>query len=522
MNNLLRKLFAQKTYHLAIIILSAIALAACSSDDAEMSDAEKYNIPAEYGKLAFNIVVPSVASDGTRAVTGEWLETTDSKELINDFTIYVCEGGKVVDIIAGILDTPAGKKERIVGEQVYTPGLHTFTFYAISNMTVAQAGMTDIGKDSTLTMDYFNNKGVVINTKNQKWNNKIPMTGYLAEQTVNITSGSFQDRNTGNQTLEIKMWRMMAKIELKIKNETAGKVRVKGVEIAHLNDGTAGISFFQRGNGQNQDQSTLLGNTDNHKNGELFVYGTPALSTYREEPTGGLFTLEAKNDGNSDENSYVIYVNETDMTTTALYNQYSLRFKLQRQQTGNPEAWYDEEIRLGITLPWQEGANGYKGYNVIRRNDWIKVPVNITPWELRAEGTPFVPIAGYPAVINNDEATNVTFATGGGVIIRPLLRNTADAVPTWLEISADERADFDFDTDVTFTEIDANGNAVAYGSAQSMMRMPFAQVGDDFIGELRYEPEYSGHKVTMMIKVTVDKGTANEHTQIFAYNIIRS
>ena len=81
------------------------------------------------------------------------------------------------------------------------------------------------------------------------------------------------------------------------------------------------------------------------------------------------------------------YVNETDATYTAVNNQLSLRFKIQRQNPTTQE-WYDDEIRYGVTTHHDLTENGVYGgftggFNVIRRNDWIHIPVVLTDWQFR-------------------------------------------------------------------------------------------------------------------------------------------
>ena len=120
------------------------------------------------------------------------------------------------------------------------------------------------------------------------------------------------------------------------------------------------------------------------------------MGTVRYQPATIPLTLAAKNDGNTeDEGTFFFYVNETDATFTTTENQLSLRFKVQRQRADNQ--WYDEEIRYGVTTHYGNGNTGQDGFNVIRRNDWIHIPIHLTDWQFRIEPLAFVPIAGYPA-----------------------------------------------------------------------------------------------------------------------------
>ena len=130
------------------------------------------------------------------------------------------------------------------------------------------------------------------------------------------------------------------------------------------------------------------------------------------------------------------YVNETDATFTNTENQLSLRFKIKR---GNGTI---DEIRYGVTTPYIDGHTGGDGFNVIRRNDWIHIPIHITDWQLRIEPLAFVPIAGYPATTVSSDGLNATFSTGGMIALQPFIKKYTDS--TWRDFG---------DSEVTFVSI---------------------------------------------------------------------
>ena len=144
------------------------------------------------------------------------------------------------------------------------------------------------------------------------------------------------------------------------------------------------------------------------------------------------------------EGTLFFYVNETDATYTTTENQLSVRFKIQRW---NGSAWTDEEIRYGVTTHYSDGTTGHNGFNVIRRNDWIHIPVALRDWTFRVEPRAFVPIAGYPATTLSSDGLTTTFSTGGYIILQPFAQKNSDG--TWRDFS---------DPEVTFVSMSWTNN----------------------------------------------------------------
>ena len=144
--------------------------------------------------------------------------------------------------------------------------------------------------------------------------------------------------------------------------------------------------------------------------------------------------------GNGGTRSIYFYVNETDASFTTTSNQLSLRFKIQRNG-------YTEEVRYGVTIHHDLTDNGIYGgerggFNVIRRNDWIHIPIHIRDWQFRIEPVAFVPIAGYPAKALSSDGLSATFSTGGPIILKLFAQKNNDG--TWRDFS---------DPEVTFVSL---------------------------------------------------------------------
>ena len=160
-------------------------------------------------------------------------------------------------------------------------------------------------------------------------------------------------------------------------------------------------------------------------------FGPVAFTPYN---TANTLELGAKNSATAEGKIY-FYVNETDATFTTNENQFSLRIKLARFNNTTNE-WYDDELRYGMTTPYIDGNTGGDGFNVIRRNDWIHIPIHLADWQFRVEPVAFVPIAGYPATTVSSDGLTTTFSTGGPIILQPFAQKNNDG--TWRDFSDPE------------------------------------------------------------------------------------
>ena len=197
------------------------------------------------------------------------------------------------------------------------------------------------------------------------------------------------------------------------------------------------------------------------------------------------------------------YVNETDATFTNTENQLSLRFKIKRGGTIS-------ELRYGVTTPYIDGHTGGDGFNVIRRNDWIHIPIVLTDWQLRIEPLAFVPIAGYPATLLSSDALTATFGTGGMIALQPFIKKKDD--PTWRDFG---------DSEVTLVSIhwkNSDGTDV-FGDGK-IVKTAFAydDVTKCIIGELNQAKVGSNAKTTFTVNLKL--GSSPQYDYTFTFNII--
>lgn len=216
-------------------------------------------------------------------------------------------------------------------------------------------------------------------------------------------------------------------------------------------------------------------------------------------------TIAAKNDGNTDEGSLFFYVNETDASFTTTNNQLSIRLKIRRGS-------HTEELRYGMTTPYIDGTTGGNGFNVIRRNDWIHIPIHLTDWQFRVEPLAFVPIAGYPAKTVSSDGLTTTFSTGGPIILQPFAQKNNDG--TWRDFT---------DTEVTFVSLtwkNSDGTNVS-GTGKIFETAPtYDAASGRILGVLNNNLATGTYKTTITVKVKLGPATGTQYEHAFTFNVV--
>ena len=196
---------------------------------------------------------------------------------------------------------------------------------------------------------------------------------------------------------------------------------------------------------------------------------------------------------------FFFYVNETDKSFTTINNQLSLRFKIQRWNA-TTNSWYDDEIRYGVTTHHSASDDANDpygtdkgGFNVIRRNDWIHIPVVLTDWQFRVEPLAFVPIAGYPATTVSSDGLTATFSTGGMIALQPFIKKYSEE--TWRSF------------DIHDPEIsDISISWKSQTGSESLVTTPFIYdpVTKSIIGELNNNLGAGTYKTSITVNATLE------------------
>lgn len=215
-------------------------------------------------------------------------------------------------------------------------------------------------------------------------------------------------------------------------------------------------------------------------------------------------TLAAKNDGNTDEGNLFFYVNETDASFTTTNNQLSIRLKIQRGS-------HTEELRYGMTTPYIDGTTGGNGFNVIRRNDWIHIPIHLTDWQFRVEPLAYVPIAGYPATTVSSDGLTTTFSTGGPVILQPFAQKANDGI--WRDF---------IDAEVTFQSLTwTNGDGTnVSGTGKIFETAPtYDAATGTIVGVLNNSLAAGTYKTSVTVNVKLGP-SGSQYDYAFTFNLV--
>lgn len=492
-------------------------MAACSSDEA--SD-DVLSLPEGMGRICISICTPENNPNLTRAVNvSPWEDPDHEWEKLQTFRILICDADhKVVDIISGTKADMTGetgtastynKRSRVLRSNALTAG--SYYIYATANYNDGYSIGSTVNPDATVK---FANGYSATGTTQFGDENPIPMTGKLTSA-VSVSSGTETDAGV------ISVWRVMGKMQFYFTNEADHNIRIVGVEVEPINQASAdgpGIYLFSKDDLESTNNLAPGATPPTGKEGITLPNGARTdVGTVRYQPATIPLTLAAKNDGNTeDEGTFFFYVNETDATFTTTENQLSLRFKVQRQRADNQ--WYDEEIRYGVTTHYGNGTTGQDGFNVIRRNDWIHIPIILTDWQIRIEPLAFVPIAGYPASTVSSDGLTATFSTGGMIALQPFIMKKNDL--TW--------RDFE-DPEVTLVSITwKNSDGVdIYGDGENegdkkIVKTAFAYdpVTKSIIGELNQARVGSNAKTTFTVNVDLGKSPNPVYHYSFTFNVI--
>lgn len=487
-----------------LFVLMALLAAGCSSDsDVATDDAQP--LPESMGRIRITICTPEANPDLTRAVgSPAWEDPDHDWEWLHSYRILICNtSNKVVQVLDGSTmsdvesDSYPYKQSAEITSQPLIAG--SYNIYALANF----ADYSSYAVGSTVDPDE------TISVANGYSETNIPMTGKLTKsdgslKEVSVSAGTTADAGT------ITVWRVMAKMQFEFTNEASEEIQIMGIEVDPINrintgdDAGKGLVFLFSKDDLTS-EANLAANWGNTHLPSGVTTGSVSYEISSETP---LLTLAAKNDGNTkDEGTLFFYVNETAATFTTTNNQYSLRFKIKRGSTIS-------ELRYGVTTQWDATNGG--GFNVIRRNDWIHIPIVLTDWHYRIEPLPFVPIGGYPAATVSSDGLTATFSTGGMIALQPFIKKKDDA--TWRDFG---------DTEVTYGKESwaasihwKNSDGTDKSGDDYIVKTAFAYdpVSKSIIGELNQAKVGSNAKTTFTVNLKLGSSPQYEYT--FTFNIV--
>ena len=210
------------TYMLALF--STLAIVGCSfeedhADCQGKGEGEKMQVELRLTASANSLTRSYSTSDGvTRA---SWVDTNAARqgEMMHNCFVVIVQNGKIQSIV-----------QRDFTEEVEQTSLKAkaelgnATFYSFANITPAELGITMTTTPAEIESKYYKVEG---NTT-QLSAKGIPMSN---KQTVNITSKK--------QQVDLKVIRMMAKVELNFTNDTGYDLSIKSVKLTDITDNAA-------------------------------------------------------------------------------------------------------------------------------------------------------------------------------------------------------------------------------------------------------------------------------------------
>ena len=340
--------------------------------------------------------------------TGDWLSPTDSKEKIHKYWVAFVNSNNIVEEL--VHGDALGAEEHAF-RFTLPPGAYRAFAFANLPEDVPFSSLNIVKGE--MMPDLTN---VTLPTTNG-WDKDIPMTSKTGGQAINVVEAE-------NQSFEVELIRTMAKLEITFINDSQQQMDIIGYEVFPLTETNVGIL-----------EPATPDDIPNKDTISYKVEFDSPVVLHAKNPEDPTVEPESK--------TFFLYVNETNSTATATKNQYSIRILVNRHRADGATV---EEMRYGFTVNSQTSGSAWKtgttnGFDYIRRNDWIKIPIMFTDWTFRIEALPFPPIAGFQARVLSADALSITFNSGGYIFLRPMFRNNQDPEGVW--------RGFD-DSDVTF------------------------------------------------------------------------
>lgn len=385
----------KKIYGL-ILALVAVCMASCTSDELPG------NKPASGGdEVKVNFTLASRASSGIG--TPENPVAALEVERFNRYWVVFTDGSANNNIVAIVKNTcPLTERDEFTVS--LSPG--SYKVYGFANIDGAYLDglgiregqkMPDLsGTLFTPDSRFFGNSVTTllpVETFQADYtagnNLGIPMTS-SGGQTVNIT-------NAVTVTTSIEVVRMFAKVEFVFGNNTANDLTLRGQSISNLSVNRPGGGYIPLYN-------------DDDRNFD-FLNATPFKTLSHSYGAG----LDLPQGASGVKRAFYVLESKADELT----NSFLLDFNV----VTKGEAPVDETDYMRYALTDEHTLTA------IRRNDWLRIPVTFTDWQMRLEAHTYPPIGGYPeAEISETESNEfvVVFDGGGDFTIRPFIRKFGD------------------------------------------------------------------------------------------------
>lgn len=450
-------------YTYLLPLLALMLLTACCEEI--ITDPEDIQGPG-MGDVTFRI-------SGTR---GTLMPAEDDGELISSYLIVVAQGGQVVKVLSAT-GLPAAEMHAVKA----SIAAGTYKVYAFANIPFSTEGDWLYGKFTEgaampdLSTWYYGGESFT-----NGMTGPIPMSGSRDGQDLTVLA------DKGTTTYGIEVVRMMAKVEFVFMNSSSEAVTVSQITMGPLTtkgtttDGFIPLSWYD-------DAAALSFYAVDDKK-----YGT---GTYTHTIRNGAgvaspITLAANDVTKKPTTSFYVIESNPDPVS----KQFNLSFTVTYGgKTEQRFAQLDKTlVATGTNLDGDDDRSPF-----IRRNDWIRIPIDLGDYELRLEARSYPPIGGYPeAEVTGESEFNVNFRYKGEFSIRPSLRKygTTD----WIYL----------DDKSVVESYDLTVDTTSDGLTDIFKKKP-TKKGSEIIGTIK-----SGVKGTALVTLTVhiDDGTGIKRT----------
>lgn len=353
-------------YLLSILVMTL--LAACSTDDADRNG--NNDAAGTETSVTFDI----------KTTRGVLTPAVNDNELISSYTIVVVQNGNIVKVING---TALKAAEMHSVKASLRTG--SYKVYAFANINFDGSEFVVGQEMPDLSAKYYVNDAF----KNG-FTGPIPMSNSENGLDINILPSK------GTNTYGIEVVRMVAKLEFVFMNSSEKNIEVSEICVGPLTDSSIRLSMYD-------DLSSL----------SFSGTSTTAFTHTIASP----ITLNAGSTGNGISN--VVCFNVLESNPDPVTKQFNLRFKVKYNGV--------EEYRYALLdKSLVAEANNLDGdpdkSPFIRRNDWIRIPIDLGDYKFHLEALWYPPIGGYPSLEIDDKSEGeyvVNLLTPGEMVLFP-------------------------------------------------------------------------------------------------------
>lgn len=344
------------TYMLALFSMLAIVGCSFEEDNADCQgkgEGEKMQVELRLTASANSLTRSYSTSDGVTRAT--WVDTNAAREgeMMHNCFVVIVQNDKIQSIV-----------QRDFTEEVEQTSLKAkaelgnATFYSFANITPAELGITMTTTPAEIESKYYKVEGntTTLSAKG------IPMSN---KQTVNITSKK--------QQVDLKVIRMMAKVELNFTNDTGYDLNIKSVKLTDITDNAA-------------DNVSLLPLKDASGN---VVPNINAAATYKD---------------------YEVMIGGTAGTKVANGGKLQTTFYVNESVARNPK-YFVLSINTDKGTVTQRIA--MTEWSKIARNDYLIIPVKLVDYRIELEPQVFTAIGVIPELKYDGDRITATFKSYG-------------------------------------------------------------------------------------------------------------